>query len=173
MPNSEQGAERSNAQLDVRNLDSTRIGKADLETFVADIFAAAGIAPDMAREWARVLVWANLRGVDSHGVLRVPRYVDLLARKAINAAPDMRLERRSGAIAVLDCDLAPGAVAMSRAMAEAIGRAREVHVGWCGARNITHAGAIGYFALQAAQAGMAGIVMCASGPLMAYHGARV
>jgi ureidoglycolate dehydrogenase (NAD+) len=48
-----------------------------------------------------------------------------------------------------------------------------VHVGWCAARNITHAGAIGYFALQAAEAGMAGIVMTASGPMMAYHGARV
>jgi ureidoglycolate dehydrogenase (NAD+) len=61
---------------------------------------------------------------------------------------------------------------MERAMAEAIGRAREVHIGWCAARHITHAGAIGYFALQAAAAGMAGIVMTASVPLMAYHGAR-
>jgi ureidoglycolate dehydrogenase (NAD+) len=153
--------------------DATCIGKADLESYVTDIFTAAGVAPQMAQEWARVLVWANLRGVDSHGVLRVPRYVDLLRRKAINAAPEICLERRSGAIAVLDCDLAPGAVAMTRAMGEAIGRAREVHIGWCGARNITHAGAIGYFALQAAEAGMAGIVMCASGPLMAYHGARI
>jgi ureidoglycolate dehydrogenase (NAD+) len=41
------------------------------------------------------------------------------------------------------------------------------------ARNITHAGAVGYFALQAANAGMAGIVMSASGPMMAYHGAKV
>jgi ureidoglycolate dehydrogenase (NAD+) len=48
-----------------------------------------------------------------------------------------------------------------------------VHVGWCAAKHITHAGAVGYFALQAARAGMAGIVMTASGPLMAYHGARV
>ena len=62
---------------------------------------------------------------------------------------------------------------MSRAMEEAIARAREVHFGWCAARNITHAGAIGYFALQAANAGMAGIVMSASGPMMAYHGAKV
>ena len=62
---------------------------------------------------------------------------------------------------------------MSRAMEEAISRAREVHFGWCAARNITHAGAIGYFALQAANAGMAGIVMSASGPMMAYHGAKV
>ena len=51
--------------------------------------------------------------------------------------------------------------------------AREVGVGWCAARNITHTGAIGYFALQAAEAGFVGIVMSASGPMMAYPGTRV
>jgi ureidoglycolate dehydrogenase (NAD+) len=84
----------------------------------------------------------------------------------------MTVERQSGAIVVLEADRAPGAVAMTRAMAEAIGRAREVHVGWCAARNITHSGAIGFFAQQAADAGMAGIVISASGPMMAYPGAR-
>jgi ureidoglycolate dehydrogenase (NAD+) len=153
--------------------DGKLIDKAELEQFVTAIFVAAGVDTPMAAEWAGVIVWANLRGVDSHGVLRVPRYVDLLRRKLIKAQPAMRVERRAGAIAVLEADRAPGAVAMSRAMAEAIGCARDVHVGWCAARNITHAGAIGYFALQAAEAGMAGIAMCASSPLMAYHGARV
>ena len=127
----------------------------------------------MADEWAKSLVWANLRGVNSHGVLRIPSYVDRLKKKLINPTPNMRVEIRAGAIAVLDADRAPGAVAMSRAMEEALDRAREVHIGWCAARNITHAGAIGYFALQAARAGMAGIVMSASGPMMAYHGAKV
>jgi len=153
--------------------DVKLISKSDLETYVAAIFAATGVVKAMAADWARMVVWANLRGVDSHGVLRVPRYVDLLKRKSINPKPAMRVERSSGAIVVLEADRAPGAVAMARAMTEAIGRAREVHIGWCGARNITHAGAIGYFALQAAEAGMAGIAMCASGPLMAYYGSRV
>lgn len=152
--------------------DDRLISRTDLEAYVAAIFVAAGVAAPMAADWARMVVWANLRGVDSHGVLRVPRYVDLLRRKSINPTPDMRVTRRSGAIAVLEADRAPGAVAMTRAMDEAIGRARAVHVGWCGVRNITHSGAIGQFALQAAEAGMAGIAMCASGPLMAYHGAR-
>ena len=119
------------------------------------------------------LVWSNLRGTDSHGVLRIPRYIELLGKNAINSAPVMRVERRAGAISLLEADLAPGPAAMSRAMKEAIACARDVHIGWCAARNITHAGAIGYFALQAAEAGMAGIVMTASGPMMAYHGARV
>src|SRR5262249_30259855 len=89
--------------------------------------------------------------------------------KDINPAPAMRIEKRAGAIAILEADRAPGAVAMAAAMAEAIARAREAHVGWCAARNITHAGAVGYFALQAANADMAGIVMSASGPMMAYR----
>jgi ureidoglycolate dehydrogenase (NAD+) len=149
------------------------IRSADLERFASAIFQALGVARPMADEWARSLVWANLRGVDSHGVLRIPSYIERLRAKAMNANPDIRLEKRSGAISVLEADRAPGAVAMTRAMEEAIARARELHVGWCVARNITHAGAVGYFALQAANAGMAGIVMSASGPMMAYHGAKV
>jgi len=149
------------------------IQSTDLQRFASALFQALGVAADMADEWARSLVWANLRGTDSHGVLRIPSYVDRLKQKVMNASPDMRVVQRSGAIAVLEADRAPGAVAMSRAMEEAIARAREVHIGWCAARNITHAGAVGYFALQAANAGMAGIVMSASGPMMAYHGAKV
>jgi ureidoglycolate dehydrogenase (NAD+) len=150
-----------------------RIQSSTLARFVAALLEGAGVARPLASEWTTSLVCANLRGVDSHGVLRVPRYVELLKRKTINPSPNMKVERRAGAIAVLEADRAPGAIAMSRAMAEAIACARETHIGWCAARNITHAGAVGYFALQAAKAGMAGIVMTASGPLMAYHGARV
>jgi len=153
--------------------DVVRISKADLLSFSAKIFTAAGIDQATAEQWANVLVWANLRGVDSHGVMRIPRYLELLDRKAINAKPAMRLEKCSGAIAVLEANLAPGPMAMTRAVDEALGRAREVHVGWCAARNITHAGAIGFYAIKVAEAGMAGIVMAASGPMMAYHGARV
>jgi ureidoglycolate dehydrogenase (NAD+) len=149
-------------------VDSTR-----LVQFVAELFEAAGVARQPSSEWATSLIWANLRGVDSHGVLRVPRYLDLLRKRSINPAPSIKVERRAGAIVVLEADRAPGAIAMTRAMAEAIACARETHIGWCAARNITHAGAVGYFALQAAQAGFAAIVMTASGPLMAYHGARV
>ncbi|MCC7348192.1 MAG: Ldh family oxidoreductase [Variibacter sp.] len=150
-----------------------RIGAAELNAFAARLFVAAGVPEEDATAWARVLVWANARGADSHGVLRIPAYVERIRKGAINPRPAMRVERRSGAIAVLEADRAPGAVAMLRAMEEAIARARVAHIGWCAARNITHAGAIGYFALKAAEQGMAGIAMTASGPMMAYYGARV
>jgi ureidoglycolate dehydrogenase (NAD+) len=151
---------------------SLRIGKAELESFTSAIFVAAGLSREHADEWAKMLVWANLRGTDSHGVIRIPRYIDLLRNKSINTTPNIRIERKSGAAVVLEADRAPSAVAMMRAMAEAIDCARNVGVGWCAARHITHTGAIGYFALQAAEQGFVGIAMSASGPMMAYPGTR-
>ncbi|MEX2036066.1 MAG: Ldh family oxidoreductase [Xanthobacteraceae bacterium] len=154
--------------------DSIRIGKAELEAFTSAIFVKAGLTREHADAWAKMLVWANLRGTDSHGIIRIPRYVDLLKAKSINPAPNMRVTRKPGAAAVvLEADRAPAAVALTCAMREAVAAAREVGVGWCAARHITHTGAIGYFALQAAEAGFAGIVMSASGPMMAYPGTRV
>src|SRR6266404_8697227 len=98
------------------------IASADLQRFASHLFVAAGVAPSMADEWAKSLVWANLRGTDSHGVLRIPSYVDRLKNKIMNATPDMRVVLRAGAIAVLEADRAPGAVAMAMAMDEAIAR---------------------------------------------------
>ena len=74
-----------------------------------------------------MLVWANLRGTDSHGIIRIPRYIDLIKAKSINAAPNIRVERQAGAAAVvLEADRAPSAVAMTRAMTEAMDCARKV-----------------------------------------------
>ncbi|SHK11054.1 ureidoglycolate dehydrogenase (NAD+) [Roseomonas rosea] len=151
---------------------SPRVSAASLEGFVAGLFTHAGVGEEDAVFWARSLVGANLRGVDSHGVLRVPRYLELLRSGEIKARPTMRLLREDGAIALLDADRAPGPIGMARAMEVAISRARAVHVGWCVARDITHAGAVGQYVLQAAEAGMVGMVMTASLPLMAYHGSR-
>ena len=149
-----------------------KVAHTDLIRFAREIFESVGVAPIDAAIWAETLIWANLRGVDSHGVLRIPRYVELLAKGEINPIPNLRLLKSVGAIALLDADRAPGPVAMHRAMDEAIEHAKTVHVGWCVARHITHAGAVGHFALKAASAGMIGVVMTASVPLMAYHGSK-
>jgi ureidoglycolate dehydrogenase (NAD+) len=151
---------------------TARIAPDALEALASGIFRHAGVGQDDAALWARVLVWANRRGVDSHGVLRIPRYLELLGKGEIQARPEMRVLIEAGGIALLDAGRAPGPVGMVRAMELAIGRARAVHVGWCVARNITHSGAVGFYAQQAAEAGMIGLVMTASLPLMAYHGSR-
>ena len=153
--------------------NSLRISPADLHAFTAAIFVAAGLTPEHANEWAKMLVWANLRGTNSHGVIRIPRYIDLINAKSINAAPNIRVERRTAAAVVLETDRAPAAVGMTRAMKEAMECAKTAGVGWCSARHTTHTGAIGYFAVQAAEQGFAGIAMSASGPMMIYPGTKV
>src|SRR4029079_7848237 len=154
--------------------ESILIAKPELTAFVAAIFAAVGLSKEHATEWARMLVWANLRGTDSHGIIRIPRYIDLINAKSISAAPNIRVERKPGSAAVvLAADRAPSALALTPALYETIAVARDLGVGWCAARHLTHTGAIGYFALQAAEVGLAGLVMSASVPMMIYPGAKV
>jgi ureidoglycolate dehydrogenase (NAD+) len=143
-----------------------------LRTFAASLLQAGGFVPDHAAQTADLLVWANLRGADSHGVLRIPRYVEMVELGIINPKAEPRLVSDFGATAMLDADRAPGAVGMIMAAEKAIALASRSGIGWCSARNITHAGAVGYYAHRVARAGMIGIVMTASKPLMIYFGSR-
>ncbi|MEH2522520.1 MULTISPECIES: Ldh family oxidoreductase [unclassified Bradyrhizobium] len=143
-----------------------------LRAFAADLLQAGGFAPDHAAQTADLLVWANLRGADSHGVLRIPRYVEMVELGIVNPRAEPQFVTDLGVVAVLDADRAPGAVGMMLAAEKAIALASRSGIGWCSAKNITHAGAIGYYADKVAQAGMIGIVMTASKPLMIYFGSR-
>lgn len=148
------------------------IAAPDLTSFAASILAGAGFTADDAAQMADLLVWANLRGVPSHGVLRLPRYVEMLQQGEVRADHQIAVVQRFGAIMVLDADQAPGATAMNRATTEAATLARGSGLGWCGVRRTSHAGAIGYFVSQLAEQGLVGIAMTASKPLMSYFGAK-
>jgi len=153
--------------------NTQKFPKDELLKFTTGVFTALGVSPAHAELWADVLIWANLRGVDSHGVLRIPSYVDNIEQGAINPTPNIAIDPLQGAVAKLDADFGPGPVAFKAAMDEAVKKAEQFNIGWCSIGNMTHAGAVGYFALQAAKAGFAGIVMSASRPMMAYPGASV
>jgi LDH2 family malate/lactate/ureidoglycolate dehydrogenase len=143
-----------------------------LRRLASDLLSRAGMPPAHAGTVADVLVWANLRGVDSHGVMRIPRYVELIANGDVNPNPTITRRVDTAATVVLEADRAAGPVAMTAAMAAAVSKAREVGVGLAFVRGTTHTSAVGYYALQAVQHGMAGVVVSASGPNMVYHGAR-
>lgn len=143
-----------------------------LRDYAQRLLAAGGFRPEDARKSADLLVWANLRGVDSHGVLRVPRYVEMVGLGMINPRAEPRVVSEHNAVALVDADLAPGATGMELVTRKAIEIAGRMGAGVCAGRNITHAGAVGYFAQEVAAAGLIGIVMTASKPLMAYPGAR-
>ncbi len=143
-----------------------------LTRFTASLFIAAGVPDSDADLIARVVVWSNLRGVDSHGVLRVPGYLARLENGINNPTPEFTIPTDLPAAAVLEADRAFGQVALGRASAIAIDKASTAGIGLCLVRRSTHMGAIGYFALEAAAEGMAGIVINVSRPNMAYPGAR-
>ena len=148
------------------------INSSDLTEFSARLLEAGGYTPAEAAATAELLVWANLRGIDSHGVLRIPRYLEMVQSGAIRCGQSPTVIRETGAICVIDFAKAPGAVAMTQAAAKAADLAGQFGIGWCGARAISHAGAIGFFTTQVAERGLVGIAMTASKPLMSYFGAK-
>lgn len=149
-----------------------RIDAEGLEAFIAALFAKAGTSEADARQIAEVLVWANLRGVDSHGVLRVPGYLRRIDTGEFNPRPNIRVLTDLPAAVVIDADQAYGPVGMNRAMDLAIDKARACGIGACFVRRVTHMAAIGHYVLRAAKADMLGVVLGTSRPNMAYHGTR-
>jgi len=143
-----------------------------LRRFTRDVFFVAGLTDEHAKIIADVLVWADLRGVDSHGVTRIPMYLRLLDAGDLNPAPSITIRTDTPAAVVFEMDRAAGPVAMTTAMAAAIQKARGAGIGFALARGTTHTAALGYYTSAAARDGMAAIAFAGSVPMMAYHGAR-
>jgi LDH2 family malate/lactate/ureidoglycolate dehydrogenase len=142
-----------------------------LRRFVRDVFERMGMSAAHAETVAEVVVWANLRGVDSHGVTRVPRYVEWIEAGVVNPAPDIKVATETAASVLIDADRAAGPVAMTTAMEAAVRKARDTGVGLALVRATTHTAALGYYTQAAARQGMAAVALAGSIPNMAYHGA--
>lgn len=142
-----------------------------LQSFMQSVFERVGMPPEDAKTEAEVLVWANLRGVDSHGVLRIEWYLELIDKGVMNIRPNIRLEKETPATFIMDADHALGPVVTTQAMRLAMAKARNVGIGWGLIRNTTHQGAMGYYPLMAAQEGLAGIAIVNGPPSMAPFGA--
>jgi LDH2 family malate/lactate/ureidoglycolate dehydrogenase len=148
------------------------VSAAALTRFATDVFSRAGLPKSDAAVVAEVLVWANLRGVDTHGVLRIPRYIDLIQSGEMNPRPTIRIRTETPASVLIEADRAAGPVAMMRGVAEAVRKARDAGVGLALVRATTHTAALGYYTLAIAREGMAGIALAGSWPNVIYHGSR-
>ncbi|MEV2213261.1 Ldh family oxidoreductase [Streptomyces sp. NPDC050997] len=149
-----------------------RVRAEDLRTFSAALLEKGGLSPEDAATTADVFVWAALRGVDSHGIARVPAYLELLAKGVANARAEMRVESTTPAAAVLDADRAPGPVALVAAADEAVSRARTNGIASVGVRGTVHTGAIGYYVSKIAEQGLVGLGFVAGMPNMGYTGVK-
>ena len=145
---------------------------ADAHEFVARVLSAEGLSARHAMTVAECLVRADLRGVDTHGIARLPGYVDRLRRGLVNPRPKLDVRRASVAAASIDGDDGFGFVVGRRAMDEAIGIAAEVGVGIVSARRSTHFGMAGAYALMGIEHGLVTLVVTNASPGLAPWGGR-
>lgn len=143
-----------------------------LETFAAAVFDKAGLGAGDAAIIGADLVKANLRGLDSHGVSRMPMYLDRLRQGLVNPRPDIRVEQVAGAVASVDGDNAMGFLPAHIAMDEAMRLAEGAGIGLVGVRNSTHFGMGALYVLQALKRGFVSMVFTNSSPAIAMHGGR-
>lgn len=151
---------------EIRLIDHTK-----LSAFCTQLLTAAGLTHTNAARIADMLVATNLRGIDSHGVARLPHYLRRIRHGSINPSPAMKIDRLAPSSARLDGDNGLGHMAMDCATALTIELARESGAGWVAVRNSSHCGALALYGLQIAAVGMIGFVFTHVDPMVLPFGA--
>lgn len=130
----------------------------ELKTVIAAIFCGRGLSERDAGIMADSLVYAHLRGTDSHGVMRIPHYVRRMDIGSINPRPNTTVKRTGPATVAMDRDHGFGQVSNWDAMGIVIEIARESGAGFVGVNHSNHCGVLSFFAQRAMDAGLIGIV---------------
>ncbi len=139
----------------------------ELYQFTKAILQAAGSSEKEARKGAEVLMSADLRGVDSHGVARLSGYIRLIDKDRVNTSPNVKVVHETPSTGVVDGDGGLGLVVGPQAMKLAIEKAKNVGSGWVSVRNSNHYGIAGYYAMMALEEDCIGIAMTNASPLVA------
>lgn len=132
----------------------------------------AGLSSADAGLVAKSLVESNLRGIDSHGIARLPHYLNRIQHGSIQPRPNLHYTRVAPALGRLNGDHGMGQVVMQRATDEAMALAHEAGAGWVAVENSTHCGALAFYGLQLAEANMIGILFTHSDSMVVPHGAK-
>ena len=138
-----------------------------LFSFSKNIFLQIGCSEANAETASKVLLSADLRGVDSHGIARLSGYVRLWEVNRINANPNISIVHETPSTATVDGDKGLGLVVAPAAMQIAIDKAKNVGTGWVSVKNSNHFGIAGIHAMMALEHDMIGIAMTNASPLVA------
>jgi LDH2 family malate/lactate/ureidoglycolate dehydrogenase len=144
----------------------------EADAFARMLLAAHGVPKKDAATVAACLVRADLRGVDTHGLMRLPGYLERVRRGLINPRPRLFPKRVTPSAAALDGQNGFGFVIGTRAMAEAIALARKSGIGIVSARRSTHFGMAACYVLQALDAGFVSFVFTNASRAMPPWGGR-
>ncbi len=137
-----------------------------LSDFVSSVFEAIGCPAEDAALAAHVLVSADARGIDSHGVARLAGYVRLYDHGRLNPNPQVRILHESPSTALVDGDRGLGLVVAPKAMEIATQKAAVAGTGWVAVQNSNHFGIAGYHAMKAVEKDMIGWAMTHAAPLV-------
>ena len=139
----------------------------ELWQFAHSVFKKMNCSEDQAQLATDVLLSADLRGIDSHGIARLSGYVRLWEVKRINSSPNIKIIHETPSTAVVDGDGGLGLVVAPKAMEIAIQKANQVGTGWVAVKNSNHFGIAGYHAMMALKHNMIGMSMTNASPLVA------
>ena len=147
-----------------------RVAPEKLRSFAETIVFRLGTSKRDARQIADCLVAADLRGIETHGVARLPLYSRRIVSGAVNPRPKAVKYSSRGAAVAIDGDNGPGPVIGTFAMREAIRRARRYGVGWAGVRNSNHFAHASYYCEAACAVSMIGLASSSGEPSIAPWG---
>lgn len=148
------------------------VDSGELRATVASLFEAVGVSPTHADEIAEVVVFADMRGVESHGVQFTPRYLRGITLGHLNPKPNIRVVHRRGAVAVVDADNGLGFLSARFAMKEAIAIAAEYGSGSVAVRNSNHFGPAAFYPMMALDKEMIGYATTDGPPHTVVWGSR-
>jgi LDH2 family malate/lactate/ureidoglycolate dehydrogenase len=144
--------------------DQVLVSEDALRRTVTQIFEKLGLTPADAAEGADVLTMTDLRGVETHGVSNMLRaYVRDYKAGKLDPKPGWKIVRESPGTAVIDAERRLGIIVGPKAMRLAVEKAKTVGVGVVTVFNSGHFGAIGHYAMQAAQQDMVGVCFTGAG----------
>src|SRR5690606_26510338 len=130
-----------------------------LQEFCESAFTAMGCSKPHAQTASTVLLSADLRGIDSHGVARLSGYLRLWRAGRIHTQPDLKIIHESPSTAVIDGGAGLGLVVAPYSMQVAIDKAKQAGTGWVSVQNSNHFGIAGYHAMMALDEDMIGMAM--------------
>jgi len=133
----------TSATIDVSSL--TKLG--------VDVFGHAGLSGDDARVSTRILVEADMMGLHTHGVVRIPAYTNRLRSGGVDPQAAIHVDKRAPSLAVVDGANGLGTVVASKALDAALAMVSETGIAYVGCKNSNHFGALAPYALQACDAG--------------------
>ena len=149
---------------------TVKVNHKDIWNFVSDLFCAAGTSKEDADLVADVLIKADLRGVKSHGVSRIPIYIKRIELGLVNPKAELKILHETPVSAVVDGGFNLGQITATKAMGMAIDKAKKTGVGMVGMNKSHHYGIAAYYSQMAADEDMIGFSCANTTALMAAPG---